>query len=86
MLPAYALVGDPGVVQAATVIPIKASVLTNNTGSSSITFARFEAYDALQRPLEGALERIGLPDATFDVKGSISNRDCSAFRKQFRYA
>jgi len=45
------------------------SVLTINGGSSSIKFALFEAGDALQRILEGAIERIGLPEATLRVKG-----------------
>jgi acetate kinase len=47
----------------------KASILTINGGSSSIKFALFEACDSLQRTLEGTIERIGLPDATFEVKG-----------------
>src|ERR1019366_2172378 len=38
-------------------------------GSSSIKFALFEAGDALQRILEGEVERIGLPDASMRVKG-----------------
>jgi acetate kinase len=44
-------------------------VLTVNGGSSSIKFALFEAADSLQRTLEGKIERIGLPEATFVVKG-----------------
>jgi acetate kinase len=47
----------------------KARVLTINGGSSSIKFALFEAGDSLQRILAGSIERIGLPDATFGVKG-----------------
>jgi acetate kinase len=46
------------------------SVLTINGGSSSIKFALFEAGDSLRRILEGGIERIGLPEATFRVKGS----------------
>jgi len=46
-----------------------ACILTINGGSSSIKFALFEAGDPLRRTLEGKLERIGLPQATFTVKG-----------------
>ena len=45
-------------------------ILTINGGSSSIKMALFEAGDALQRILEGGIERIGQPEATFVVKGS----------------
>jgi acetate kinase len=45
-------------------------ILTINGGSSSIKFALFEAGDSLRRILEGGIERIGLPEATFRVKGS----------------
>ena len=48
----------------------KTSILTVNGGSSSIKFAVFEAGDSLQRILAGSIERIGLPEATFVVKGS----------------
>ncbi len=44
-------------------------ILTVNGGSSSIKFALFEAGDALQRVMEGRIERIGLPEATLRVKG-----------------
>jgi acetate kinase len=44
-------------------------ILTINGGSSSIKFALFEAGDPLRRILEGAIERIGLPEATLRVKG-----------------
>jgi acetate kinase len=44
-------------------------ILTINGGSSSIKLALFEAGDSLQRILEGGIERIGLPEATFRVKG-----------------
>ncbi len=47
----------------------KASILTINGGSSSIKFALFEAGDLLRRILDGAIERIGQPEATFVVKG-----------------
>ncbi len=49
--------------------PADPRILTINGGSSSIKFALFEAGDSLQRILEGGIERIGLPDATFRVKG-----------------
>ena len=45
-------------------------ILTINGGSSSIKFALFDkAGDALQRILEGGMERIGMPEATLRVKG-----------------
>jgi acetate kinase len=53
----------------ATVKPAKACILTINGGSSSIKFALFEVGDSLRRTLAGAIERIGLPKATFVVKG-----------------
>ena len=50
--------------------PANPRILTINGGSSSIKFALFEAGDALRRILDGGIERIGLPEATFRVKGS----------------
>ncbi len=47
----------------------KMRILTINGGSSSIKFALFEAGDLFQRILEGSIKRIGLPDATLQVKG-----------------
>ena len=47
----------------------KACVLTINGGSSSIKFALFETELRLRRILAGTIERIGLPDAMFVVKG-----------------
>ncbi len=44
-------------------------ILTINGGSSSIKFALFEADRPLRRLVAGAIERIGLPDARFQVKG-----------------
>ena len=44
-------------------------ILTINGGSSSIKFALFEAGHSLRRIREGRIERIGLPEATFRVKG-----------------
>ena len=49
---------------------IPTRILTINGGSSSIKIALFEAGDPLRRILEGGIERIGLPEATFRVKGS----------------
>ena len=49
--------------------PVNPRILTINGGSSSIKFAVFEAGDPLRRILEGGIERIGLPEATFVVKG-----------------
>jgi acetate kinase len=44
-------------------------ILTINGGSSSIKFALFEADAALRRVLAGSIDRIGLPNPTFTVKG-----------------
>jgi acetate kinase len=49
--------------------PTNPRILTINGGSSSIKFALFEAGDSLRRILDGGIERIGLPGATFRVKG-----------------
>ncbi|MGD0664057.1 MAG: acetate/propionate family kinase [Syntrophorhabdales bacterium] len=49
--------------------PANPRILTINGGSSSIKFALFEAGDSLGRILEGAIERIGLPEAALKVKG-----------------
>ena len=49
--------------------PANPHILAINGGSSSIKFALFEAGDPIQRILEGGIDRIGLPDATFRVKG-----------------
>ncbi len=49
--------------------PNNPHILTINGGSSSIKFALFDAADSFRRVLEGVLERIGLPDASFRVKG-----------------
>ena len=50
--------------------PASSQILTINGGSSSIKFALFEAGEPLRRSLDGSIERIGLSDATFVVKGS----------------
>jgi hypothetical protein len=47
-----------------SVKPANPRILTINGGSSSIKFALFEAGDSLRRTMEGAIERIGLPEAT----------------------
>jgi len=49
-------------------------ILTINGGSSSIKFALFHAKQALQRVLEGRIERIGMPEALFTVK-SVDDTD-----------
>lgn len=46
-----------------------ARILTINGGSSSIKFSLFEANVSLQRLFDGAIEHIGLPEATLRVKG-----------------
>ncbi len=53
---------------------VNAQVLTINGGSSSIKFALFQVGSPLQRMKEGKVDRIGLPDATFVLKGP-SKRD-----------
>jgi len=50
--------------------PANSRILTINGGSSSIKFALFEVGDSLRRILEGGIERVGLPEATFRLKGS----------------
>ena len=45
-------------------------ILTINDGSSSIKFALFDAGQSLRRILAGRIERIGLSDARFAVKGN----------------
>jgi acetate kinase len=47
----------------------KACILTINGGSSSIKFALFDVDPMLRRIMAGSVERIGLPEATFVVKG-----------------
>ncbi len=54
--------------------PANPRILTINGGSSSIKFAMFEACESLRRILEGGIERIGLPEATLQVKG-LSEED-----------
>ena len=49
--------------------PANPRILTINGGSSSIKFALFKAGGPLRRILQGGLERIGLPEASFRVKG-----------------
>jgi acetate kinase len=44
-------------------------LLAINAGSSSIKFSLFDAGDSLRRILAGTIERIGLPEATLQVKG-----------------
>ena len=45
--------------------PHKPRILMIDGGSSSIKFALLEAGDSLRRILEGAIERVGLPAATW---------------------
>ena len=46
----------------------KHHILTINGGSSSIKFALFEAGTHPQRVMEGGVDRIGMPDATWHAK------------------
>ncbi len=59
--------------------PESPSILTINGGSSSIKFALFEAGDLLRQILEGAIERIGLPEPTMRVRG-LNRADNTARR------
>jgi len=52
-----------------TIKPSSPLVLSINGGSSSIKFALFEGGDSPRRLLGGGIERIGLPEAVFHVKG-----------------
>jgi acetate kinase len=59
-------------------------ILTINGGLSSIKFALFEAGDLLRRILEGEIERIGLPESTFEelmIACSINPRSRSWLKK-----
>jgi len=51
--------------------PSTPRILALNGGSSSIKFAIFEVNNSILKVLEGSIERIGLPNATFHVKGPI---------------
>jgi acetate kinase len=57
------------VTKGLSVKPADPRILTVNGGSSSIKFALFEAGGSPSRILEGAIERIGLPEAAMRVKG-----------------
>jgi acetate kinase len=50
--------------------PATPRILAINGGSSSIKFALFDAAGSLERVMAGAIERIGLPDASMRVKGA----------------
>ena len=52
--------------------PATSRILTINGGSSSIKFALFDVGETLRRILEGAIDRIGLPQATLHVNGESS--------------
>ena len=55
--------------------PVKGNILTINGGSSSIKFALFMAGEPLRRIFKGSIERIGLADAFFKVKGADAAED-----------
>lgn len=57
--------------------PADPRILTINGGSSSIKFALFEAGESPRRLLAGEIQRIGLPDASFQVKGLNQAEDFS---------
>lgn len=48
--------------------PAKACAPAINGGSSSIKFTLLQADRSLRKILEGTIDRIGLPEATFAVK------------------
>ena len=50
--------------------PVHPRILSVNGGSSSIKFAVFECGDQLERLAAGAIDRIGLPDASMSVTGT----------------
>ena len=56
--------------------PVESRILAINGGSSSIKFALFEGGDS-RRIVEGAVERIGLSEATLRVKGASPVDDVS---------
>ncbi len=56
-------------MEVSSVKQAKACILTINGGSASIKFALFDVDHTLRRILAGRIERIGLPEATFVVKG-----------------
>jgi acetate kinase len=56
-------------IKGSSVKQVKTCVLTINGGSSSIKFALFATTPKLQRILAGTIERIGLPEAAFVMKG-----------------
>jgi len=56
--------------------PPEQSILTINGGSSSIKFALFEPGEPPRRVLEGEIDRIGLPEASFTVKNADGNKSC----------
>jgi acetate kinase len=49
------------------------SVLTINSGSSSLRFALFKVGESLPRILVGKFERIGLPDARLSFTDVLAN-------------
>ncbi len=57
--------------------PVTPHILTINGGSSSIKFALFAAGEPLQRIAAGAIERIGLPEATWRVTGLTAAENAS---------
>ncbi len=48
----------------------KSRILTINAGSSSIKFAQYQIVSPLRQIFSGVIERIGLEDASFRMKGS----------------
>ncbi len=59
-------------------------ILTVNGGSSSITFALFEVRVPPRRILGGAIERIGLAEATLRVTGRNPSDNASMSVRDWR--
>jgi acetate kinase len=57
--------------------PALPSILTINSGSSSIKFALYEARQPLERSLQGKVDRIGEPDAKLTFNGRTGHRQAS---------
>lgn len=66
-------------------VPSPSYILTINGGSSSIKFALFEANKTLKKCLEGKIKRIGLPDATLQIKSIDDAKESSSPVKALNY-
>lgn len=55
-------------------IPINASILTINGGSSSIKFAVFKFTSSIKKVIEGSIDRIGLNGTSFTFNNLVSSQ------------